>query len=259
MKKNNNKKVSVLDVIRKIIFLIALIVFIFSGYKLFVIWKGYHDNKKAYDKVEQYAPEKVKSEDGEDLYKFTPEDFSKLYAVNNDLKGWIYVPKTEVNYPIVQTKDNDYYLHHNFYKEANSGGCIFIASEYKNPFNEQNTTIHGHHMKDGSMFASLKNFEEEEFFKKNKIVYITTKTEVLKYEVFSVYVQEANNDPYLTDFTDDNDYIKYLNGLKEKSMYQREGMTDFTANDRIITLSTCNYEVNNGRLLVHARLVKEIK
>ena len=67
------------------------------------------------------------------------------------MKGWIYVPKTEVNYPIVQTKDNDYYLHHNFYKEANPGGCIFIASENKNPFNEQNTTIHGHHMKDGSM------------------------------------------------------------------------------------------------------------
>lgn len=258
-KKKVKKKVTVGDVIRRIIFFIALIVFIVSGYKLFVMWKGYHDNKKAYEKVEKYAPEKVKDEDGEDSYRFTPEDFAKLYSVNNDLKGWIYVPKTDVNYPIVQTTDNDYYLHHNFNKEANAGGCIFIASENKDPFNEQNTTIHGHHMKDGSMFASLKNFEEEKFFKKNKTVYITTDKEVLKYEVFSVYFQEVNNDPYSTDFTDDNEYINFLNGLKDKSMYQREGMSDFTAKDRIITLSTCNYEVSNGRLLVHARLVKEIK
>lgn len=258
-RKRDKKKTSVGDVIRRIIFVIALAVFLVSGYKLFTMWKEYHDNRKAYDTVQKYAPEKVKDEDGEDTYRFTPEDFAKLYEVNNDLKAWIYIPKTEVNYPVVQTTDNDYYLHHNFNKEANAGGCIFIASENKDPFNEQNTTIHGHHMKDGSMFASLKNFEEKKFFKKNKTIYITTKTEVLKYEVFSVYYQKANNEPYATDFTDDNEYVDFLNGLKSKSLYQRKGMTDFTAKDRIITLSTCNYEVSDGRLLVHARLVKEIK
>lgn len=240
-------------ILRKIVFCIALVVFLVSGYKLFTIWKEYHDNKVSYESVREYRPKEVVDESGNQVYRFTPEDFNKLKEINSDLKGWIYIPNTNVDYPVVQSTDNDFYLHHNFYKEYNSGGAIFIASEIENPFIDKNTIIHGHHMNDNSMFASLSNFKEEQFFKDNRTVYITTENEILEYEVFSVYYQVANTNPYQYGFASDDDYVNFLNELKNKSLFTVE-MDPLTKDDKIITLSTCTYEVNDGRLLVHARL-----
>lgn len=254
MKSKNKRKG---NIIRKIIFIIALVVFIGSGYKLFTIWNEYHKNEVVYDEIkEKFGPEKVVDKGGEEKYKFTQEDYDGLLAINSDFKGWIYVPNTNVDYPIVQSKDNDYYLHHNFYNEYNDGGAIFIASEIENPFADKNTIIHGHHMNDGSMFASLKEFKDsKEFFDKNRKIYITTKDDVLVYEIFSVYYQVANTDPYKYGFASDEDYVNFLNGLKEKSLYSVD-MEPFTKDDKIVTLSTCTYEVNDGRLLVHGRLIQ---
>ena len=244
------------SIIRKIIFSISLVVFIGSGYMLFDIMNEYHKNKASYDDIkENYGPEKVE-EDGVLKCRFTQEDYDKLLAINSDFKGWIYIPNTNVDYPIVQGSDNDYYLHHNFKKEENDGGAIFIASEIENPFTDVNTIIHGHHMKDGSMFASLKEFkDDEDFFNKNRKVYIITKDDVLVYEIFSVYYQKANTDPYKYGFASDEDYVNFLNELKNKSMHYIE-QEPFTKDDKIITLSTCTYEVDDGRLLLHARLIQ---
>ncbi|NLK95072.1 MAG: SrtB family sortase, partial [Clostridiales bacterium] len=140
-KKKSNKK----DIVRKIILIVAIITLVVSGYKLFSIWQEYHKNAKTYDEVREYSPQS-NSEDSEDpleKYRFKQEDFDKLFSINNDFKGWITVPNTEVDYPIVQTTDNEYYLHHNFKKEYNEGGAIFIASENTNPFIDENTVIHG--------------------------------------------------------------------------------------------------------------------
>ena len=236
----------------KIIFVIALIVFFVSGYKLYTIWKEYNDNEQVYDEVKEYKPKKVKDKDE---YEFTKEDYDKLKGINSDFIGWIYIPNTNVDYPIVQTTDNDYYLSHNFYKEYNSGGCIFVASEIEEPFkNAKNTIIHGHHMRDGSMFGSLMKFKDNKFFDDNKIIYIGTEDGVHKYEIFSAYWQKVNDDPYQYGFESDEKYIEYLNGLKQKSAYTRD-TDEFTANDKIITLSTCSYEVDDGRYLIHARLI----
>lgn len=248
-KRFKNKKITA----SRIIFIIALIVFLVSGYKLYTIWKEYHDNKQVYDEVKEYKPKKV--ENKEDEYEFTKEDYDKLKSINSDFIGWIYIPNTNVDYPMVQTEDNDYYLSHNFYKEDNGGGCIFIASEIEEPFKSaRNTIIHGHNMKDGSMFGSLVNFKDKEFFDNNKIIYIGTEDGVHKYEIFSAYWQKVNDEPYQYGFESDEKYVEYLNELKQKSAYTRD-TAEFTANDKIITLSTCSYEVNDGRYLIHARLI----
>jgi len=244
-----------MDIIRKIIFVIALIIFIGSAYKLYTIWNEYHKNSIAYEEVREYSPENVVTEKNEEKnYKFNPEDYQKLFEINSDLKGWITIPNTEVNYPLVQTQDNSYYLTHNFSKEENDGGAIFIASENLKPLEDRNTIIHGHHMKDGSMFASLNKYKEPEFIENNKKIYISTKDEVFEYEIFSVYVEEASSDPYKYSFASDEEYVNYLKGLNERS-YTRIDTNEFTKDDKIITLSTCSYEVTDGRLLVHARLI----
>ena len=249
------------EIARKIIFVVALILFIGSSTKLFLIWNEYHKNAKSYEKVQEYGPKEVvqetSSEEKDNRYKYvlSEDDYNNLMSINGDFKAWITVPNTSVNYPVVQATDNSYYLHHNFYKEDNDGGAIFIACENENPFEDQNTVIHGHHMRDGSMFASLNKFKESEFFNNNKYIYISTKDEVYEYEIFSMYVEKASVNPYEISFASDEDYLNYLQTLKNKSIYSTD-INEFTPDDKIITLSTCTYEVTDGRLLIHAKLVK---
>ncbi|MBD7910277.1 class B sortase [Clostridium cibarium] len=245
-------KLSVKEIIRKVIFSISLIVFIVCAYKLYNIWSGYHNNSKAYDEVREYSPEKI-DENGGEKFKFKAEDYQKLYEMNNDFKGWIYIPGTNISYPLAQTNNNDYYLNHNFKKEENSGGSIFISSNNTQPFIDKNTIIHGHHMKDGSMFADLMKFKEESF-SKDTFIYINTKDKLLQYEVFSVFFEKANNESYQDRFSSYDEYVAYTNKLKEKSMFDL-GRAKFTQEDKIITLSTCDYDVDDGRLLVCAKLV----
>ena len=250
-------KVSIKEIIRRIIFIVALVVFIGSAFKLLTIFNEYRKNSKSYKEVQEYAPEVVVDEgSGEEQFVFNQEDYDKLFAINNEFKGWIRVPNTKVNYPVVQASDNDYYLTHNFKKEVNDGGAIFLTYENKAPFEDRNTIIHGHHMKDGSMFASLEELKDETFFRANNRVYINTRDQVLEYEIFSVYAETANIDPYRDGFSSDEDYIGYLNSLKGKSMFNVD-MPEFNKDDKIITLSTCTYEIEDGRLLVHGRLVNK--
>lgn len=249
------------EVLRKILFYVSLVVFIGCSFKLYTIWKEYHDNTKSYDDVRQYAPEIVQGEGNsneetaQERFVLTKEDYNNLLNINSDFKAWINIPNTEVNYPVVQTEDNDYYLSHNFEKEQNAGGCLFISSNNTNPFQDKNTIIHGHHMRNGSMFASLMNFKEEDFARGTSI-YINTENSLLEYKAFSVFYETANNDSYQNGFASNEAFLKYINVLKEKSMFDLD-VGEFTENDTMITLSTCDYDVNDGRLLVCAKLVSK--
>ncbi len=254
MMKNKNKT-NKSGILSKIVLAIALIVLVVSGYQLFNIWREYHNNSKTYDEVREYSPNNdIKPEEDQiEKYRFKQEDYDNLLAMNGDFKGWLTVPGTEVNYPLVQTTDNEYYLHHNFKKEYNDGGAIFIASENSSPLNDENTIIHGHHMRDGSMFASLGKYKDENFLKENNKIYVSTRDNVYEYEIFSVYVITANLNPYKINFAEKDEYLSYLKELKSNSLFNVD-LEEFTPEDKIITLSTCTYEVDDGRLLVHAKL-----
>lgn len=243
------------EILRRIIFYLSLIVFVVCSIKLFGICKGYYDNKKSYNEIREYAPEISENNSTEEevpKFIFTKENYDNLLNINSDFRGWIYIPNTEVSYPLVQTDNNDYYLTHNFKKKSNSGGAIFISSNNAKPFDDKNTIIHGHHMRDGSMFATLMNFKEE-YFAKDTPIYINTKDKLLEYEVFSVFYETANNDSYQNGFASDSDYLSYINTLKSKSLFDLE-VGDISVGDKVITLSTCDYDVDDGRLLVCAKL-----
>lgn len=252
------KKLNVKKVIIDLLLCIAIVGLVFSSFKLYTIWNEYNKNKTSYEELRQYQPVITPDETNDTTFKFTKEDFDKLYAINNDLVGWINIPGTQVNYPIVQGTQSEYYLTHNFAKEENEGGAIFIDSELSKPFEEKNTILYGHHMRDGSMFGSLKEFESQQFLDENNKIYVATKDITYLYQIFSVYVDKPDSDSYYYRFETGDEYLTYLNKLKSKSIVNSD-IEKFAMDDKIITLSTCSYEFNDARLIVHAKLIKTNK
>ena len=180
-------------------------------------------------------------------------NFKELKDTNKEVIGWLIVDGTNINYPIVQTEDNDYYLKHNINQKKTTEGWPFM--DYRNDKNmtDNNTILYGHNLLNKTNFGSVSNI----FTKKwqtgsnHKIIYITENKKYI-YEVFSIYYSEPVTDYLQTSFYDDNSYIEFLNNLKKKSKYNFK--VNVTSSDKIITLSTCTDD-NKGRKVVHAKLV----
>ena len=177
-----------------------------------------------------------------------------LYDKYEDYRGWIKIDNTNINYPIVQGKDNSFYLDKDINKNYLSSGSIFM--NYLNDgFNDENTVLFGHHMRNKTMFAQLKKYKEKEFFYgDNDIVIEVENDKVLKYKVFSAYVTDSKDNYIKTNFDDKDQYKEFLEDIKNKSQYKSD--IDVNENDKIITLSTCSYEFNDARMVVHGKLLK---
>ena len=182
------------------------------------------------------------------------ENNNNLYNKYEDYRGWIKVDNTNIDYPIVQGKDNSFYLDKDINKNYVSSGSIFM-NYLNNGFNDENTVLFGHHMRNKTMFAQLKKYKEKEFFYGNNNIEIEIKDgKTLKYKVFSVYVTDAKYNYIRTNFDDKTKYKEFLERIKNKSIYKSN--TDVNENDKIITLSTCSYEFNDARMVVHGKLLK---
>ena len=207
-----------------------------------------HNNKKELDEI----IESVINTDEEDEEKFTV-DFAALLKINKDVKGWIRFNK--VSYPILQGKDNNYYLDKTINGKKNSLGSIFM--DYRNnSFNDRNVVIFGHNATNGTMFGSLKKVFQKDYFDNNeKIIEITdVNNNVLKYEIFSYYIIPKEEYYITTSFSSDEEYIKFLDVIKKRS--QKNFNTSLDKDDKIITLSTCNGNLgSNNRTVIHAKLL----
>ena len=177
-----------------------------------------------------------------------------LYNKYEDYRGWIKIDNTNINYPIVQGKDNSFYLDKDINKNYLSSGSIFM-NYLNHGFNDENTVLFGHHMRNKTMFAQLKKYKEKEFFYGNNDIVIEVENgKVLKYKVFSAYVTDANDNYIKTNFDNKSEYKEFLDKIKNKSIYKSDINVD--ENDKIITLSTCSYEFNDARMVVHGKLLK---
>lgn len=189
--------------------------------------------------------------------KIKPQNFKAIYQhfkkLNPDYIFWISITDTAIDYPVVQGKDNDFYLINNFYKENSISGTIFL--DFKNdPSKDRNLILYGHNMRNGSMFSGINIFKEKEFFDKGTIK-ITNENGEKIYEVFSVFVEDTNKITLKNNFANENEYIEYINILKEKSYYSKDINNNFHS---IITLYTCSYEFNNARTIVCATLKEDV-
>lgn len=288
-KKKKKRRVldTVLDNLRYLILGVCAIAFIFSLYNIGESMIDYTKQNRLYDAVGDF----VMRQDGVEMMfqgqnvqstpdhktslTMTKEDLSdytgsqvinkdyarvraKLLNLKNrypDLYGWITVSGTNINYPIMQADDNDYYLNHSYNGSILGAGAIFadFTCEPKLMHN-RNLVVFGHHMSNSSMFHQLDNFLKESFFMNNGKVTVYTLDGMYTYEIFSIY--ETNKYyPYITTYFSSADkFIEFAETMEHNSIYHKEDVV-FNATSRLLTLSTCNNRFSNGRLAVHAVMV----
>lgn len=242
---------------RKIILFLAIGVFLFSSFKLFQIFREYQKGKVEYEKVkeavvnhrddEQKESEQLSSDDTATDYQI---DFDKLKEINEDTVAWIRFDNPKIiNYPVLQGEDNDTYLHTTIEGQDNSAGAIFMDMNNNSDFSDENTLIHGHNMKNGSMFGKLKEYRSEKYWKKNPYFYIYTPDQrVQTYQIFAVLLVEYDDDIYQIQFFDESNYDSFLQDIEKRSLYD----TGISVNtqDKIVTLSTCTGTSQKERLVV---------
>lgn len=239
----------------KIILLILFIIsFAISIYNIFQIEKELLDSKEMKEELIELIeiPEEIKEEDSFSI------DFSELKKMNSDVVGWIVIEGTQVNYPIVQSKDNSYYLNHSFDKTWNSLGSIFMDYRSTNDFSDYNTFIYGHHTKNGSMFGELYKYMDASFYKEHPFFYLYSPNGNYRIEIISAYLDSAESDSYVQDFDSVEDYERYINLIIKKSNYITDTLFDVST-DKIITLYSCSHESNRrkeDRYFIHGKILK---
>lgn len=188
-------------------------------------------------------------------------NFTKLWEINTDLYAWIKIPNTAIDYPVAQYSgdDDSYYLNHNMYKESAFAGCIYTEKLNKKDFSDPNTVLYGHNMQNGTMFRALHSFRDKDFFDANKYIYIYLPDRTLTYEIFSAYEYDDRHLLYSFDFSDKKvfrEYLDYAQNPTSSMMYNTRNL-NVTADDKIITLSTCLGDIETSRYLVQGVLIKD--
>lgn len=255
------------------IFCLSVLAFSFS---IFFLWNWFQDNQKI-DKLAKETIKTVNKKEKKDNKKTElvnpPEEnqkddywdyikmnllevnFNELLSKNPDTVGWIEVKGTNINYPIVQTTNNEYYLNHAFDKTKNDAGWVFM--DYRNDAKQfdQNTIIYAHSRYNKTMFGSLKNILSSSWYsnKNNHIIRMSTPTENTMWQVFSVYTIAAESYYITPNFSDVNSYHTFLDTLKGRSEVQFSA--NLNTNDKILTLSTCQDNFGH-RVVMHAKLIK---
>lgn len=202
-----------------------------------------------------YTTEELKEE--EDFV-----DFNELMQINPDIYAWIYIPNTNVDYPVAQSGEgmNDsFYLTHNVYKNYQFSGTIYTEKQNAKDFSDPVTVLYGHNMLNGSMFATLHKFNDKTFFDNNNTMFVFTKDKVYTYLIYSAYQYDDRHILNSFNMRDENSFREYLDSTLQQRPYYcnvREGI-ELSADDRILTLSTCMNGGGNVRYLVQGVLVDE--
>ena len=285
---NKNMK----NILVKIILVVCVCVFIFS---LFMISKKlyayYHDDAQ-YQKIREQvssdhstdkfarvfsSPPPAKSQPEPDASPLLPyiigngnieeldknkilSDYSALKSQNKELVGWIQMPgfKKSLDYPVMQTEDNDFYLSHDFYRNESQAGSIFMDNRNNSLEVDRHIILYGHAMKDLSMFGNLKEFPgKPSDHTKNIRIYLDLLNTRLEYEGFATYYEDASYNYRQTSFSSNDEYLAFIDMIRLKSVYDYKiKLNDM---DKIITLSTCNNDLGNDiRSITHARLIRQI-
>lgn len=251
------------DYIRLAVFVTALCVFLWSGFQLYSIWKEYRTGENEYGQLaEQYVhtlpaqtgTESGNTESGTEAEPAVPVpfsvDFDALKAVNPDNIGWLIMDGTQVNNPVVQGTDNEYYLRHTYLDTWNIAGCLFMDYRNTEKFESRNAIIYGHNQKNEKMFGTLQLYRDPAFYQEHPIFLMYTPEGTLQYQIFSVYETGASSDTFQYSFADDASFQNYLDMVTSRSLYSTG--VQVSASDKILTLSTCTDDTVD-RFIVHAK------
>ena len=264
-----NKK----NVFLTLIIIIFAVIFTFAAVFLVMKYINISDDKNEYSEIASSYSDKVDKTEATASTEITapakidvqlaenPVDFATLKSQNNDIYSWIYIPNTNINYPVCQSALSDnFYLDHDIYKNYSFAGTIYSQYCNKRNYTDRVTVLYGHNMANGSMFADLHKFSDTNFFNKNKYIYIYTPDRKLTYEIVSAFIYDDRHIMNSFDFTDDKVFSEYLDTIQNPRSVSKNVNKEInlTIDDKILVLSTC-LNSGEGRYLVQGVLVNDEK
>lgn len=253
-----------MNTIKKTSVILFFILIIIASCKIYSINQDYNKSNQSYSELEQFVemPESkhIENEDTEETTTakvtetilFPTVNFDDLSEINSDIVGWLYIDNTTINYPIVQGEDNSYYLKHLFDKNYSSSGCIFLDCNNSFDFSDYNNVIYGHHMKNGTMFSSLTEYKNQDYYDAHPQAILVTPNQNYIIDIFAGYVASTNDNAWRISFDSGNEYAEWIAKIKGRSCFISN--IDPSASDKIITFSTCSYEFDNARFVLHGVL-----
>ncbi len=241
----------------RILFRVSVVVLVLAIVALLGIVLQYWLQQKAYEELHKFVDvpdtEEVALED-------LTVDWESLQTINPDIVGWIYIPDTVVNYPIVQGDTNDTYLRRAFDQPAGSyatAGTIFLDASNAPDFTDRNNAIYGHHMHDGSMFRPLADWREQSEFDAHRTVFILTPKGNFRLSTFAVLLTVGSDQVVQTEFGTEESYESYISDkISRSEVVPAEGFPDPKDMKESFMLATCEYSQDNGRLIVYAQVVE---
>ena len=250
-KKKTKKKI-----VSNIVLLIAIGVFLFSGYELFEIFSEYQKGDSEYEHIRENVIQEKESVSGEGSPRFVV-DFATLKEINPEIAAWIrFDESSQISYPVAKGADNDKYLHTTFEGKKNASGTLFVDYENNSDFTDRNTFIYGHNMKNGSMFGKLRQYRAQEFCQANPYFYIYTPDgKEITYQVFAVSIVKATSEIYQIRYADDEEFLNYIESVKKLSLYSTN--VEVEADSQIVSLSTCTNRTDDERILVQGVKIGE--
>lgn len=241
-------------------FLGHIIYWYFNGTYTNDLLNGINDYEVVGVEVEPSSPTDV-TKPKEKKFPFVPVDFTDLKKRNPDTVAWLKVDAVNINIPIVQTTNNDYYLSHDINKKPNNLGWVFADARCNMEFLGTNTVLYGHNAANKEMFGSLKDLfkVDPEMKDQNEIIQLTTPTKQMVFEIASVYVTDYDDWKYVkVNFSNDEEKREFIKRMREKNKMKIFDRPDLSVHDKFLTFSTCYGPAGTTkRLVVHARLVAE--
>ena len=257
-----------------ILIVILVIGMLFAAWQLGTIFLNYHRDRAAYNDlagnaISALAEAETKDDDGEEAEEAEDEendkpvvsqvpiqvDWAYLQSVNSDVVGWLYCPGTVINYPVVQTNNNDFYLKHGFDQQSNTSGTLFADKDSVAGIVQSNFIIYGHNMKDNSMFGSVAKYVDKSYYEENPVMYYLTPNGNYRVDLIGCHIVESTAENYPLYFSSITDYQNYLDRISPSFFWiNKEAMsTDY----QLMSLSTCSYTsgYSDPRLLVHGVMV----
>ncbi len=249
------------------ILIVFILLIIFS---LIYIFNYYYDMYKIYKESnllneisidtdiipEEESDEPIVQEKTERMLKL-----EELQKQNSDIVGWLEIENTNINYPVLQSSDNDFYMNHNSKKQYSSGGSIFLDKDYNWDTPSSNLLMYGHNIKTGSMFHNLLKYKNEEFYNEHPTIRFTTNKDDSTYEIIAVfqsriyYKSEQNvfRYYYFINANNEAEYNEFVESAKKASLYDTGKTAQY--GDQLMTLSTCAYHTQDGRFVVVAKKI----
>lgn len=238
--------------------------FLFSGVTLYRQYADEKQSAEAFDNIAALVQEETPPVD-EPQESESPqpeqtafEKYAAVYEQNSDFVGWISIEGTNIDYPVMQTIDNpNYYLKHSFEKQYSDYGVPYVQENCDLEFSD-NCVIYGHHMNNGSMFADLCKYADEDFYRAHKTIRFDTLSGFGEYEVISAFKTAAYSEQgfkyyHFVNAEDETAFNEYISKCKELAIYDTGVTAEY--GDRLITLSTCEYSRQNGRMVVVAKKI----